>query len=152
MTFKNKYNELEKKFSLPSYEELNNDFEISSIEEEAFLLRAVRRKIAEKLDIYSKIIEQILMPESNQASILECQLFSQEEKNKIYSLFKRIMYFDRMSIETSINETEEKTAEFINKFYKEWNSIKEQLKIIFSELKQGWTKEFNFKEDNNYLG
>ena len=63
MTAKENYLKFAKKFSLPSYDELNNDFEISSIEEEQFLIRAVRRKIAEKMDIYAKIIETILMPE-----------------------------------------------------------------------------------------
>ena len=152
MGIKTKYEELQKKYNLPSYEDINNDFEISIIEDEKFLLRAIRRKLAEKLDAYSKIIESILMPESNQTSIYECQLFTEDEKKKLYHLFKKVMYFDRFSIETSLNENDEKTANFINEFWKEWPDIKSQLSEMFKELKKGWTKEIKLEEKRSYLG
>ena len=152
MAIKKDYEELKKMYKLPSYDEINNDFEISCLEDEKFLLRTIRRKIVEKLDAYSKIIEQVLMPESNQISLVECQIITDEEKKELYNLFKRLVYFDRLSIETSINEDDKKTSDFINEFWKEWPSIKEQLSEVMSKLKQGWTKEIKLKEERNYLG
>jgi len=149
---KTKYEELQKKYNLPSYKEINKDFELSIMEEEKFLLRQVRRKIAEKVEAYSKMIEPILMPESNQASMYECQLVTEEEKSKLYKLFKKMLYFDRFSIETSVNETNEQTAKFINEFWGEWSSIKSELSELFKKLKEGWTKEFELEEKRNYLG
>jgi len=152
MGIKTKYGELQKKYNLPSYLDVNNDFEISSLEDEKFLLRTIRRKIAEKAEAYAKIIEPVLMPESTQASLHECQLFTEEEKKELYNLFKKMMYFDRLSIEISINETDEKTANFINEFWKEWGSIKSELTNIIKKLKEGWTKEISLKEEKSYLG
>ena len=62
------------------------------------------------------------------------------------------MYFDRFSIETSVDETDKKTADFINEFWKEWPSIKKKISEIIKKLKQGWTKEIKLKEEKSYLG
>lgn len=153
MTIKKKYEELQKKYKLPSYNEIDSGFEISCIEDsEKFLLRIIRRKIAEKLEIYDKIIDAILIPESNLTSLYECQILTDEEKRKLYLLSKKLMYFDRFSIETSVDETDKKTADFINEFWKEWPSIKKKISEIIKKLKQGWTKEIKLKEEKSYLG
>ncbi|MBI2653114.1 hypothetical protein HYX00_06615, partial [Candidatus Woesearchaeota archaeon] len=47
------YNEIRKRLKLPEFKEIDFDFEISDLEETNFLLRAIIRKIAEKLDFYS---------------------------------------------------------------------------------------------------
>jgi hypothetical protein len=153
MTVKKKYEELQKKYKLPSYNEMDNEFEIACIEDsEKFLLRNIRRKIAEKLEAYNKVIEAILMPESNLTSLYEYQIFSDEEKRKLYLFYKKFMYFDRMSIETSVDEDDKKTSEFINEFWKEWPAMKKKISEIVRNLKDGWTKEIKLKEEKSYLG
>ena len=149
---KKKYEELEKKYKLPSYKTVDADFEISTIECDDFLLREVRRKIVIKLDAYNKVLESILMPESNLSSLYEYQIFTDDQKKKLYLLFKKLMYFDRLSIETSVDENDKKTSSFINEFWKEWPSMKKKIHDTVKSLREGWTKDFKLKEEKTYLG
>ena len=43
---KDTYEKLKKKYSLPAYDEVNNELEISTLESEDFLLRQIRKKIS----------------------------------------------------------------------------------------------------------
>ena len=51
---KKRYEELVKKYKLPSFTSLNNEFEISTIEHEEFLLREIRRKIDENPNEFAR--------------------------------------------------------------------------------------------------
>ena len=150
---KKKYEDLEKKYKLPSFNNLNNEFEITTIEHEEFLLREIRRKIIEKMELYTKVLESLLQPNTDSLSdMYECRIFGDEEKDKLFKLFKRLMYFDRLSIETSIDENDKKSAEFINDIWKEWDKIKKELSIFIKKLKEEWLKETKIKEELGYLG
>jgi len=78
--------------------------------------------------------------------------FNDDENDKIFKLFKRLMYSSRYSIETSIDEDDKKTSKFINDFWKEWPALKKELAEIMSKLKQSWLKEIKVKTDVGYLG
>jgi len=149
---KKKYEDLQKKYKLPSFDNLNNEFEISTIEEKYFLLREIRRKIIEKIEDYIKLIENILYPETNLCDTYECAVFSDEEKNEMFSLYKKLMFFNRFSTETSIGEDDKKSSEFINEIWNQWNDIKKELSIYIKRLKESWLKEIKIKTELGYLG
>ena len=70
------YNELRKKLKLPDFREIDFEFEISDLEETNFLLRATVRKMAEKLDFCSTMLEELLQPEpSNLYAMHETAFF-----------------------------------------------------------------------------
>ena len=52
MKIKEEYEKLKEKHNLPDFKEINNEFEITTIEKEEFLLREIRRKIYEKIELY----------------------------------------------------------------------------------------------------
>ena len=54
MEIKTLYQSLAKKHNLPDYDKINNEFEIATIEHTAFLLREIRKKISEKVELYKK--------------------------------------------------------------------------------------------------
>jgi len=149
-----KYDELKKKYKLPSYNEFDKDFEISDIEDnDSFLLRKIRKKIAERIEAYEKVLESFLVPsETSLTCLYECQVFTDEQKRKMYLLFKKLMYFDRMSTEVSINEDDKKTSVFINELWKQWPEMKKNFSEAVIKLKEGWTKEIKLKEEQSYLG
>jgi hypothetical protein len=151
---KKKYEELAKKYSLPSFNNLNNEFEISTIEHEEFLLREIRRKIYEKIEVYVKILESILQPDTSSLSdMYECRVFNEKEKEDIFKLFRRLLFFDRFSIETSVNEDDKKSAEFINGFWKEWDEIKKEFSSFIKKMKEECLKENKImEEERGYLG
>ena len=152
MEIEKEYQKLAKKHKLPSFENLNNEFEISTIEEEDFLLREVRRKIAEKIELYIKLVEPVLQPEATVCDMHECKASNEEEKKKIYDLYKRLMYLDRFSVETSVDEDDGKSSLFINEVWEEWANIKKEFVYVIIKLKESWLKESDIKEELGYLG
>ena len=75
------YNELKKKLKLPEFKELDFEFEISDLEETNFLLKATIRRMAEKLDFYSTMLEEVLQPDtSNLYAMHETKFFDEDEK------------------------------------------------------------------------
>ena len=59
------YNELKKKFRLPEFNDINHEFELSDLEQTSFLLRETIRRIAEKLDFYTAVLEGVLQPDAS---------------------------------------------------------------------------------------
>jgi len=155
MKIKEEYDKLKGKYYLPIFEEINNEFEISTIENEEFLLREIRRKIGEKIEEHIKILESLLQPDTVSLSDLyEYRFFSDEERKDIFKLFRDLVSFHRFSIETSINENNKKTSGFINSFWKEWPQMKSEFLVFIKKIKEDWLKETKIIDDDKggYLG
>jgi len=150
---KEKYNQLKKKYALPSYEELNQDFNLEDINTESELvLQNVRRKIYEKIDYYAELIESVLQPESSLANMYEAHYTEDDEKNKAYAIFKKLLYILRYSKLVALDNNEEDNAKFIKEVYTEWNSSKKDIKYLIKRLLEIWKIESDIKEDLNYMG
>jgi hypothetical protein len=152
MGIKEKYSELQKRYKLPSFEEIDKEFEISKIEKDAFLLREVRRKIADRLKAYSEILENILQPDTTVTNLFESKIFNEEERNEIFSLYKKLMFFERFSVETSIDEDDKKSADFINAVFKDLGEIKKNFLKFIRQVKDNWLKDSDIKEELGYMG
>ena len=148
------YNELKKKLNLPEFREIDFEFEISDLEETSFLLRAIIRRIAEKLDFYSTMIEEVLQPDaSNLYAMHEIRYFDENEKKQMYELYIKLMNFNRQSIELSLERNEKDEADFINNFLHDWKGIKNELLKFVKKMRDSWrTEEADIKEDLGYLG
>ena len=152
MGVKEEYIVLSKKHKLPSFAEMEKEFEISKVDEEGFLLREVRRKIAEKIELYFKFLEEILQPETIISNMHESREFNEGERENIFRLYSKLMFLYRLSMETSVNEDDKKSADYINTVFKDWDSIKDQFSKIVAKAKESWLKETNIKEDLGYMG
>ena len=149
---KQEYQKLAKKYKLPSFDSLNKEFEISDIETVDFLLREIRRKINERFENYIKVLEPILQPEANVCDMHECKALNEDEKKRVYELYRKLMYLNKFSIETSINEDDKKSSLFINQVWKDLDKIKKDFKQIVVKLKDSWLKESDIDEELGYMG
>ena len=152
---KKDYEGLAKKYNLPSFDSLNNEFEIITIEKEDFLLREIRRKIDEKIELYIKFLESLLQPDTVSLSdIYEYRFFDDKERHDIFELFRKLMFFSRYSIETSITEDNKKSAEFINRLWEEWEDLKNKFSSLVKKTKEDWLNEAKIIEEDKggYLG
>jgi len=152
MEIKKKYLALGKKHKLPGFESLDQDFEISTIEFYDFLLREIRRKMTEKIEIFIKVLDGVLQPEAVICDMQECHVFNDDEKSKVYEVYKKLMYYNRLSFETAIDEDDKKSAFFIQSFFDDWRNLKKELSEILSKMKDSWEKESSIHEVLNYLG
>lgn len=147
------YSELKKKHKLPEFKDIDLEFEISDLEETNFLLRAIVRRIAEKLDFYSTMLEEILQPDtSNLYAMHETRYFDDDEKKNMYGLYTKLMNFNRQSIEVSLIHNEKDEAEFINNIFNDWKSLREELLKFVKKMMASWKTEVDIKEDLGYLG
>lgn len=153
MKIKEEYKKLASKYKLPNYDDIDLDFEISAIEKHEFLLRAIRRKILDKFDGIKSILENVLHPDASSfLSIYETRLFNDEERKKIYNLYKTFMIIERTANILNLKTDEKEDAKFITKTFEDWQKIKPDLMEFLKKIKEGWQKETNVKEDLGYLG
>ena len=147
------YNKLCKKFELPKFKEIDKEFEISALEHPRFLISNVLRKIAEKLEIYTEAIGNLVHPDaSSLSSMYEIRFFSDDEKNDMYKMFKKLMKANREIVELLLGADEKKEAEFLNNFLDNWLSLKKELQAYLSKMKESWEKESTIEEDLGYFG
>ena len=147
------YTKLRKKYKLPKFNDIDKEFEISDLESTNFLTSNILRKIAEKLEFYSSLINDLLQPEaSSLSSMHETRFFADEEKNKMYVLIKKLMKYHRNVIELVLEHDEKKQAGFLNSFFLEWIQIKKQLISHLGKMKDSWSKETTIEEDLGYFG
>lgn len=147
------YNKLCKKFKLPKFEEIDREFEISTLENERFLINNILRRIVEKLEVYTETIGNLVHPDaSSLTSMYEIRYFSDDEKNDMYKLFKKLMKINREIVELLLDADEKKEADFLNGFFNEWLNMKNDLKVYISKMKESWEKESTIEEDLGYFG
>ncbi|MAH32854.1 hypothetical protein CL615_00505 [archaeon] len=147
------YNNLSKKYSLPAFKEIDKEFEISSLEDTSFLLRNTLRKISEKLEFYTNMLNDLLQPDtSSLSSMHEISFFTEEEKNDIYQIFKQLMKLNRNITELILEADEDKTAQFLNSFFTEWLEIKKVLISCTNKMKKSWEKETTMEQELGYFG
>ena len=103
------YNKLSKKYKLPKFKEIDEEFEISNLETPNFLVRNALRKTAEKLEFYIDVIGNLVHPDaSSLSSMYEIRFFSDDEKDNMYNLFKKLMEANRNILELVLENNEKK--------------------------------------------
>lgn len=147
------YEALKIKYTLPSFSELDAEFEICSIEEENCTLRNICKKIHERIDGAVQIIEKIIQPDPNSyIDLYECKFFTHSEKDTLLKLFREMMFVSRTILELDLLQDEKASADFIRQFYGEWLGMKKTLLPIILNLKNAWKEDKRNKEKLDYLG
>jgi len=123
---KKNYSILEKKYKLPSFKELNEDFGIEVLRKgEELLLKSIRRTMLEKIVNSLGFVEMLLNPVNAQRMYLVyIKSMSVEDKKdieKIYSVLSDILV-DALKLEVEYSEKGE--SEMIIKTFRDWNSVK----------------------------
>ncbi len=146
------YEELRKRHGLPAFALLDREFEISSIEDDAFLLRGIRGRISDKIDSATKILDDLLHPDASFSSFREANVFEGSDRESMICLYKRFMFFKRSATELSFDDSDELNAAFIKSFVKEWPGLKKSMISYVRRLKDSWQNDITKKEVVRYLG
>lgn len=131
----------EKLTQLPEYEDLDDQFEISILELNKFFLRNIRRRMIEKVDFFAKILEIYLNPEPFYSISIEMQEMNEEVMKCVNTVYKELMYFEKLSLQIAIDSTDEKEVNFICELYKSWPEIKKEVEMILQIAKDSWKQE-----------
>lgn len=153
--FKAEYAKVQKKYSLPSFDDLNNAFDIEEVanKQTERILRLVRRRITEKTSSYLRFMEVFLNP--SQAPLFYMMLAKnmpeegRKAVNEVYFELGKIE-LDHLKLEL-IDYSELVESKAIKSFYEVWNKAKEQLGILTEIFENQWKKTTQTK-DKTYLG
>jgi len=142
--FKDNYNILRKKYSLPEFNELAENFDIEhAIEKEtSFVLRDVRKTMAEKITSYMGLFETFKNPAHAPLFIMGI-LKNAESKDETLmgEIYEKLAKLQLEIIKLDINYSEEKEAEFIKKTSKTWTELKSQIYNLIEKLDKKFLEE-----------
>lgn len=152
MAIREEYEKLRKQYKLPTFDKLDFEFEIRGIEDNAFILREVRKHIMDRLEQYANYISELLQPEPTVANLRESQDFTSKEKTEMYDLYKRLMIAHRAGMEVAIDGEERANAAYIIEICKDWDKLKKQMRTILQKVKGMWLKDTEVHRDVGYFG
>ena len=139
-------------FALPSFDTLNSEFEIDTIEHTSFLIREIVRRMQSSLEEVMKIIEELLHPESSLSSMIEAEALSDEQRKAVLSLYRALGSRYKQGLIVLVNHDEQAMATYIAQIVQQWSDVRTQVAQLLSTVKQQWDKEQTEEEDNGYFG
>ncbi|MCX6742035.1 MAG: hypothetical protein NTX24_02565 [Candidatus Pacearchaeota archaeon] len=151
--FKKQYEPLRKKYKLPSFDDLNKEFEIEKIQEREtdFILREIRKGVGEKVGAFLRFFEAVLNPVVAPAFIMAAlKNFSNSDKEAIKENYQSLVEIELKSIKLDINYNEKTEAQFITQTFKTWQEIKPSLKVVIDSLSK--VNVEGEKKRNSYMG
>lgn len=152
--FKKIYLDFEKKYSLPSFEEMNDAFDIGKIKRDSGnLIRDIRRAIIEKIVYYLKLTEIIMNP-ANASPIFLMLLkeVNSDDKKVIDSILNSFVELELEAHSLDITSSEKDEASLINKTYKVWVDNRDNLTHLIKLLQRNWKIVKNSQKKNrDYL-
>jgi hypothetical protein len=146
------FDKLQKKHRLPSWDDLDSEFELETSDEPSFVMRHVRRRICETFEGYTKMLEDLLHPESAISALYELKVLDEEGKEQVFKIYKRLMMLLRYGLETALSRADEKEAEFIRRAYKDWMAVKPDFLAVATKLKSSWENDTDIMEQQAYFG
>ena len=152
--FKKEYDFFKDKYDIPEFSKLNELFEIEDLEscETEFLLRKIRKIIADKLSSYVRFIEIILNPANAPMFFFKLikKLDEGDKKvlNEIYEEFGKL----EVSVATlDLDYHEEKEAEFIKNMFDRFNESRFDILKVIEKMGNGEGKKVEDKS-RSYFG
>ena len=152
------YETLHKKYTLPTYADLNNEFELlyisATLASLDFPLRFIRRRVADRLANAVGYLQSILQPNPGSFVLMrESSFFSNEEKQKIGDLLQQMITLERTSFVLDLQGNEQQDAKYIQETFKQWLVLKKTYASFVTKLPERWKQQEEKKiVRNQYMG
>jgi hypothetical protein len=149
---KKSYTVFASKYKLPSFHELDSDFEISKFDKESdVLLRAIRKLMIEKVVNSINFLEMLINPGNAPrmyfAYIKGMSVADRKLIDEIYGVLSNLT-LDSLSLEIESSEKEE--AELVKKIFLNWGKMKPKFKQIVNGIRN--PKSPSSKRERSYFG
>ena len=151
---KKDYLKIQKKYNLPEFDKLNQDFSIEKAadSETDFLIREVRKLIAEKMSGYLRFTEMLINPTNAPIFVFSIiKNLGVREKKDLSEMYKKMAKNEIKLIGIDIEFSEEKEAEFIKDSYKLWQRLKRDFLNIVGTIEKNWDNKFEV-DKKGYVG
>ncbi len=132
---------------LRNFEELRKAYDLAFEDQ---TLKAVLHKMIDRLDLYEKIVAQVLQPEEFHA-LYEANAFTDMDKPPVFELYKRVMIANREVLRAVIKNDEKDLIATIDYTHREIIAITPEILVLVSKMKESWTK-ISKKGNVGYVG
>jgi 3-dehydroquinate dehydratase len=142
------YKILQSRYSLPSFTELNKDFQIEKVTmiETELLLKEIRVCITNKFFSYLRFLESIINPANASMFVFAmAKTIEGKDKEKVITLYKQLSRLEVDFIDLDLEYSEQKEADAVKNYYQLWQEMKKELFSIVEVIKKNWD---NKVEDN----
>lgn len=139
------YEVLAKKYDLPKFEEMLEDFDIEKIceKETSFLAREIRRIINEKISAYVHLFETLINPQGPPMFVFKIlKNMSAEEKQEIQEFYKILSKYQIKIMKLDTVYSEEAEIKFVKESFQMWQEQKQKIFKLFKAF------ETNFENDD----
>lgn len=141
-----------KKYNLPSEKELIQELGPYDSEEKGLIKTLINGLLSKSLK-FTGFLEEMLHPDSTIVSMQESSMFSNEEREKMFDLFRELTLFQRKSLLIILSITEEEKAIYFKEFYAFFISKKDILKQLVEQAITVWSiKEYPKTTNEGYFG
>ena len=139
--FKEDYRKIQGKYNMPEFEELNDCFQIEKAAEHEtdFVLREVRRIIADRHFNYARFVESLLNPVNVPMFVYSVvKTLDVKEKETLSEVYKKLAKKEVDLVELDIDSSEEKEAKFIKDSLVLWKEMKKDVLAVMDVVKKNW--------------
>jgi len=151
---KENYKLVQLKYSLPSFEQMNECFQIEKITalETDLLLKEIRVCISNKFFSYLRFLESLINPTNASMFIFAmAKTVEPKDKENLIKLYKQLSKLEVDFIYLDLDYSEQKEAEAIKEYYTLWQEIKGDLIKIVDIIKNNWDNKVEDNK-NGYYG
>lgn len=135
---KEKYDELREKYVLPSFDDLNNLFDVDKLNRDSqHVARDIRRIIMDKILDNLRMVEMLLNPSNAPPMFLQfIKKVSYNERILFSAVYRRLVVLELYSIELEVSAYSiENEVKFIDLAYKTWKELLPDWKMIVEVMK-----------------
>ncbi len=151
---KKQFEPLKKKYKLPEFSKLNEEFEIEKIQEKEtdFLLREIRRAISDKISAFLRFFELFVNPQAAPVFVLvSLKNLSSKEKEIIERAYKELVSLELAAVSLDISYNEAQEAQAILRVMKKWQELKPELEEVTTAILKVQEKSGE-KKGKSYFG
>jgi len=151
---KKDYEKVKSKYSLPSFQFMNENFEIESIAEEdtELLIKRVRKNVRDKIHAMTSVFETFINPTSAPMFVFNViKGFNNGEKEIIEKLYKKFAELEIDAFNLEVKYDEKAEAEYVKKVCELWKSSEKDLNKIYESMKSSYGLETK-KSEKSYFG
>ncbi len=146
------YEEYAKRYSLPPFDDVDKELEISTSDGDKFILRLIRNKIKNRVDNHASMIEDMLNPDTSISLLHECTYITETRKKKMFNLYQKLMYMVRTAEYLDIEKSAEQDARYISMYFKHLAKINTEMKDVASLRMKTWKKKISPYVAEEYFG
>lgn len=146
--------ELQKEHGLPSFEFLNENFDIELIQSEGseLLIKRIRKQILDKISSGIRAVEMFINPQNAPIFIFNViKSFNQTDKDILNLLYNKFAEFEIEAFGLDSTYNEKKELEFIKRVCADWPDICKDFERIYNSMRINYKKESK-KNEKSYLG